>query len=391
MQLEMNPPPIDKTSLAPLDIERFWADQEQAIAQPFGRTIPQVPCGLVVVGHEFAMQPECVFAELGVAEDFWRLYNDGDWCVALCKAYNDRAEQIIGRRILAERPLTPPLKFPFKKLHEVFECESVWMSDSWWIKESAHNERELAELLDRVEARIDDMRSFLLPDNWAEEKARLEALGARVPAYRFQRGPVTLATSIYGIENLIYLLMDNRELAGRFRDAILGAMLAIGRLLDEEAGHTAETAPRGFQFNDDNCYLLNPEMYEFFAYPIIKGVFDQYCPDPADRRAQHSDSAMAHILPLLSRLGINWTNFGPTVMIDEIRRWLPTAEIWGELAPYTVMYNDEAGIVEQCRRDIAMAREGRGVVLTTAGSVNNGTLLSSVRLVMSTIQREGRY
>jgi uroporphyrinogen decarboxylase len=391
MHLKSNPPPIDVAGLAPLECDRFWADQERAIADPFGRDIPQMPCGLVVTGHEFAVQPECVFAELGVDADFWRLHTDPDWCVALCRAYNDRAEAILGRRVLPEAPLHPRLAFPIWKLHDVFECESVWMTDSWWLKESAHTEDELTALLDRVDARIADLRSFLLPENWDEEKARLQALGAKIPPYRFQRGPVTLATSVFGIENLIFLILGNPGLAARFRDAILAAMLAIGDLVDAEAGLTPATAPRGFQFNDDNCYLLSPDMYEFFAEPILRGVFERFSPGPADRRAQHSDSAMGHLLPILGRLGVNWTNFGPTVMIDEIRRHLPKAEIWGELAPFALMNNDASLIVEQCRRDIAMAREGRGVVLTTAGSVNNGTRLASLRLVMSTLQREGRY
>lgn len=391
MHLELNPQPIDAAGLAPLEFDRFWADQERAIADPFGRDIPQMPCGLVVTGHEFAIQPECVFAELGVDADFWRLHTDPDWCVALCRAYNDRAEVILGRRVLPEAPLHPRLAFPIRKLQDVFECESVWMTDSWWLKESAHTEDELSALLGRVEARIADMRSFLLPENWDEEKARLQAMGARIPPYRFQRGPVTLATSVFGIENLIFLILGNPGLAARFRDAILAAMLAIGDLVDAEAGLTPATAPRGFQFNDDNCYLLSPDMYEFFAEPILRGVFERFSPGPADRRAQHSDSAMGHLLPILGRRGVNWTNFGPTVTIDEIRRHLPKAEIWGELAPFALMNNDANLIVEQCRRDIAMAREGRGVVLTTAGSVNNGTRLASLRLVMSTLQREGRY
>ncbi len=50
------------------------------------------------------------------------------------------------RGILREQPLVPRLKYPVKKLHDFFECENVWMSDSWWLKESAHDEDELAQL-----------------------------------------------------------------------------------------------------------------------------------------------------------------------------------------------------------------------------------------------------
>ena len=73
-------------------------------------------------------------------------------------------------------------------------------------------------------------------------------LGIKPKLYRSQRGPVTFATSIYGVENFIFLILDNPELAARLRDTILRVMLEIARIIDEEAGYTPETAPHGFTF-----------------------------------------------------------------------------------------------------------------------------------------------
>lgn len=92
---------------------------------------------------------------------------------------------------------------------------------------------------------------------------------------------MTFATSVYGAENLIFLILDRPALAARFRDTIIRVMLEIARILDEEAGCTPETAPRGFYWRDDNCALLNPGMYEFFGAPILRAVFDRYCPGAA--------------------------------------------------------------------------------------------------------------
>ena len=265
----------------------------------------------------------------------------------------------------------------------------MWQADSWWLMPSAGNEEELKALLDRVEQR--DVRSTILPDDWEQQKARLMPQGIRPPLYRNQRGPITFATSIYGTENLIFLILDNPDLAGRLRDAILRAMLEIAAVLDEEAGYTPETAPRGWGFADDNCALLTPEMYEFFGYPILKGTFDRYSPDPGDRRGQHSDSAMEHIVPILGRLDLTDTNFGPTVMVDHIRRHLPKAVIMGELAPFTFSRNDEEGIVSEFLRDYDLIGDSRGLLFTTAGSINNGSRLTGMRLIMSAIQHFGRY
>lgn len=369
--------------LAPLDVDRFWEDQRVAKADPFGDHIPQVPLGIM-------MSWECIFDELDIEEDRWRYLNDSDWALELRRAYNDRSEAIVGRRLLSERVPDRTRQFPATKaLHDVFEAKNVWRSGSWWLEQSAHDEDELKALLDRVEGT--DIRSFILPENWEEEKERLLSLGVKPRIYRSQRGPVTFATSIYGVENLIYLILDNPDLAARFRDAILRTMLEIARVLDEEAGYTPETAPRGFSFFDDNCALLTPEMYEFFAYPILSAMFERYSPDPSDTRGQHSDSDMAHLLPILSRLGFTWVNFGPTLTVSEIREHCPKAVIQGQLAPFTFSRNEEELIVAEFIRDFQMAREKRGLLFATAGSINSGSRLTGMRLIMSAIQHFGRY
>jgi uroporphyrinogen decarboxylase len=372
------------SGLAPVDLDQFWADQLEAGRDPFSPSIPQVPMGIDMAG-------ECVFAELGVEEDLQRYYSEDEaWRLDLHRAYNDRAEKIIGRRLFTESPSDPARQYVgIKGLHDVFEAENVRRSGSDWLLPSAGGEDELRGLLDRVERR--DLRSFILPDNWDEQKTRLTASGVPVPLYRYQRGPVTFATSIYGVENLVFLIHDNPGLAVRFREAILNTMLGIARLLDEEAGYTPETAPHGFSFYDDNCYLLTPEMYELFGYPILEGIFERYSPGPGDSRYQHSDSDMAHLLPVLGDLHFTEVNFGPTLTVSQIRRYLPGAVIQGQLAPFTFSRNEEEQIVAEFLRDLEMAREERGLRFATAGSVNNGSRLTGLRLIMAAIQRYGRY
>ena len=375
-----------KGGLAPVDVERFWADQEAAAKDPFGKDIPQCPLGVLMAG-------ECVYAELGIEEDFWRYEHDEDWRLGLNRAYNDKAEKIVGRRLLGEQRGDPARRYPpVKGLHDVFEAHNEWHAGSWWLMQCVNNAEELKALLDRVEDRLaKGLRSFLLPPSWDEEKARLTALGAKPPLYRGQRGPVTFAMSIYGVENVIFLIADKPDLAVRFSQLILRTMLEIARVLDEEAGYTQETAPHGFSFCDDNCCMLTPAMYELFAYPILKGAFDRYSPDPGDSRYQHSDSAMSHIIPVLGRLNLTGTNFGPTVTVSEIREHLPNAVIYGQLAPYTLMRNESERLVAEFLRDFGQARAKRGLVFATAGSIDNGSLLTSMRLIMSAIQRFGRY
>jgi uroporphyrinogen decarboxylase len=100
---------------------------------------------------------------------------------------------------------------------------------------------------------------------------------------------------------------------------------------------------------------------------------------------------MEHLLPILGRLALNSVNFGPTVSVGEIREHLPNAVIWGQLAPFTLSRNEELNIVLEFLRDFEQARERRGFCFATAGSINNGSRLTSMRLIMAAIQRFGRY
>jgi len=369
--------------LAPVDLGRFWAEDEIAHRDPFSQAIPRVPFG-------GTLNNLCVFDELKVPEDVWRWDHDQAWRLELARAYNDRAERIVGRRIVSEDPAPDPAAaYPAPGgLHDVFEARNEWHGQSWWLKAAARDPGELSALLDRVDRR--DLKSVILPPGWEGAKQRLMPRGIRPPLYRWQRGPVTFAMSVYGVENTIELLMENEPLAIRFRDAIKRVMLGIVDLLDAEAGYAPGEAPGGFQFNDDQCAMLNPAMYGLFGWPILKALFDRLSPKPDDHRGQHSDSAMAHLLPLLGRLDLTYANFGPTLTVTEIREALPRAVIHGQLAPYTYSRNDSEGIVLECLRDVEMARRKRGLVFETAGSINEGTSLASMRLAMSALDRFGR-
>jgi uroporphyrinogen decarboxylase len=369
--------------LAPVDIPRFWADNDRAVKNPWAADLPHLPIGI-------GMSNECVFDELGEPEDWQRLIHDHAFRVALERRYNDKAAPIVGKRLLGESMPNPAHNWPeIKGLHDIFEGRNVWQGWSYWLERAAANEDELSALLDRVEKRLENLREFMLPAHWAEEKAQLAALGAKVPSYRWQRGPITFAMSIYGVEELIYLIMDKPDLAARYRDLILRAMLERARILDEEGGFTPATAPHGWGWADDNCAMLNAEMYEFFGYPILKAIFERYSPAPGDSRYQHSDSEMAQLLPVLGRLQLTGVNFGPKLTVTEIREHLPKAVIYGQLAPFTFSRNEEVNMVAEYLRDAGMAREKRGVVFTTAGSINAGSKLTGLRLLMAAAQEYG--
>ncbi|MBQ4575439.1 MAG: hypothetical protein IJA85_09665 [Clostridia bacterium] len=379
-----------------LDIEQFWKDEATAHDENcFSKNALQVALGI-------RMSDECVFAELGEDGQPWG-YTPPERRYELNCRYNEKARKIVGRPLLAEnKPLSkeqqPKVTIPgYRQIGEVFGGKYVFDGNTTWLKGSMENEDDLKRQLAKVKSLVADpeaFRSFILPADWDERcKAVYELYGKRPGQFGGIRGPVTLATSVFGTENLLYLYYDDEALFTEFADCIADIVLAYVDLFIKESGHDETNFGHGFSFADDDSNLMTPDMYKAFGYRVLKRVFERTAPNPGDHRYQHSDSAMGHLIPLLADFNLTGCNFGPTVTVQEIRRYMPKTRIDGQLAPFTFMRNVEEDIIAEVRRDCEAAKEGdlRGLNLTTAGSINNGSLLTSMRCVMAAIQKYGRY
>ncbi len=364
-----------------VDIKQFWRDDELAHRDNCFYEGPQVALGIRMSG-------ECVYSELGEQGNPW-VPEERTRAIDLYKRYNDKAEEIVGKRLLNENFPPVDAQFPYvKRIGEVFGGRYVIQHATEWLEQCFDDEDQLSRRLDEV-MRM-DLRAFMLPGNWDSEKKRIyETYGIKPPTLRHIRGPVTLACSLFGSEQLIFLILDNPDLARRFSQAITHVTLGMAQVMDEEAGVNRDSR-RGFSFADDNSCLLNADMYELFGYPVLRDVFAHYSPDPDDSRYQHSDSAMGHLLPLLGQVDLNGVNFGPTVLVPEIRKYLPRARIDGCISPITFMRNDREGLIRETTRDVLDGLQYGGLNLTTAGSINDGSSLESMRLIMSIIQQHPR-
>ncbi len=368
------------------DLLNFWKEDEKAhLKNCFSKEANQVALGI-------QMSDECVFAELGEEGSPWG-ETPRERRIELNKRYNDKAEKIVGKRLLCED--YPPLDaaFPeYKRIGEVFGGTYTPSDHGEWLASDIKTPEQLEKQLDFVDKL--DLREFILPANWEREQKRIfETYGTRPSQFRAIRGPVTLGTSIFGAENFIFLYYDEPDLMKRFSESIIKVVKAYIDIFIEEAGKTRDNFWHTFSFADDDCNLMTPEMYEFFGYPILKEIFDYVAYEEGDNRYQHSDSPMAHLLPFFGKLGLTACNFGPTLTVREIRQAIPKVRIDGQLAPFTFMNNDPVAIAEEVKRDCLMAKENdlRGLNIYTAGSINNGSSLESMRVVMQTIMEHGRY
>ncbi len=368
------------------DLCKFWEADKIAHEQNcFTKNASQVALGI-------RMSDECVFAELNEEGSPWG-FTEQSRRIELNKRYNEKAEKIVGIPLLQEKFMPADSYFPpVKKIGEVFGGVYTPSDHGEWLTSNIRTPEALEKQLNFIDNM--NFRDFVLPSNWESEKKRIfDKYGIKPPQFSSIRGPVTLATSIFGVEDFIFLTYDEPELAKRFSNTITKVIKNYIDLFIEESGKTRDNFVHGFSFYDDDCNLMTPEMYASFGYPVLKEIFDYVAYEENDRRYQHSDSAMGHLLPFFAKLNLNGCNFGPTLTVSEIRKQLPHCRIDGQLAPFTFMSNDKEKIIAEVKRDCLMAKENdlRGVNIATAGSINNGSSLESMKVVMETVAEFGQY
>ena len=190
--------------------------------------------------------------------------------------YNEKARKIVGRSLLAENKPPPPEKQPkvtipgYRQIGEVFGGRYVFDGTTTWLKGNMNDADDLAKKLKEVRALTSDpeaFRKFVLPADWDERcKAVYELYGQRPDCFRGVRGPVTLATSVFGTENLLFLYYDDEPLFTEFADAIGDVLLAYIDLMARESGRDPDNLHHGFSFSDDDSNLMTPDMYKAFGY-----------------------------------------------------------------------------------------------------------------------------
>ncbi|MCL2478092.1 MAG: hypothetical protein FWF22_01220 [Treponema sp.] len=375
-----------------LDLARFLKDNEEAKKENcFNPKAKQAAFGV-------SMELDCVYEELGIRDGLhpWAP-RPPELMRKYIRQYNDRAEEIIGYRIMNETYPSQKNLFPYiKRIGDIFEGRYTLKEYAEWLEPSVSSAHELEAMLDRVEKL--DLFSFVIPDNWEIECRRVyEKYGIRpnpqMMEGRMIRGPVTAATSVMKGEDFIMLYYDAPELFERFGMVMADTLVEYVKVVDRACGYSEENRPRGFRFNDDNCCLLTPHMYEVFACPVLKKVFDYCSPGEDDSRYQHSDSDMAHLVPILARFNLTGVNFGPNVLVDMIRPYMPKTRIDGCISPLAIQRNDEEELVRQVKRDCRTAIDNgwRGLNIAAAGLTTYGSRLSSLRLMMQVIQNYGQY
>jgi uroporphyrinogen decarboxylase len=360
-----------------LDLAAFWQENAQCVGKPFRTDKPRAPIALPVDDH-------WLLDEMKLPSTI-RYYRDPEYRARINRQCNDRCEAAIGLRPFAET-VQPPAPM---RIEEVFGCRiELTENTTPWLEPAVRSPEELRAMLDRIE-RMDDaeLRGLILSTGATIAREPREGDGSRRKVVRFSRGPATIGTSVLGTTELMWAIIDEPALMERFYELLADVLVRYQRILADEA----DVEVRGYGWLDDNCALFSPELYARFCLPVMRKVFAALAPGASDFRFQHSDSAMAHLLPILATLDLKGCNFGPTIPAAEIRRHMPRTQIHGQVAPMTLRNGSPEAIEAEVRRDFQAVGSDGGLLLTTAGSISAGTTLERIRWFMHCVQRWTRY
>lgn len=355
-----------------LDAPAFW--EENARCHLHTTAKPRCPAALGPDDH-------WLFEFMGVPSTL-RYYRDKPYRDRLHRETNELCRRHLGVAFFGE----DTWEHSPRRIENLFGCEFEYTEGSTpWLRHVTDNPKEFARILDEAEGM--EMERWALPEPYLAEWERRRDAGETMPRMGGgSRGPATIMTSVIKPEILFGWMADHPDLVARFAVILAGKMVELNRVLRRFSGNTEA----GWWITDDNCCLFSPRLYETYCYPVLEKVLDELAPGSA-MRYQHSDSAMAHIIPLQRRLGIKRVNYGPEVDAGLIREQMPDAWIDGHMPPFLLRNGSPDAIRKRVREDFLKAGQTGMQTVTTAGSLAAGTGLGRARWFLLCVEECCRY
>ena len=354
--------------------QAFWNENNACTGAPFSTRKPHAPLEMSFDDH---------FLVGLVYFDMHRYHQDYAYQEMINRQANDVLEKELGRRFYNERIL----HIIPRRIEEVFEAYSLYQDNQPpWLETNIRSLNDLKKMISRV--REKDIIAELLPADWENKVIRYqESTGNLVQWGTGGRGPATVGTSVIGTTNLCMWMLDAPDLIHEFYSLLAEKYVEYASYLRDITGVIAD----GWWITDDNCCLFSPALYRKYCAPVLENLFKTFSPSAGSARFQHSDSAMAHLMPILRELGVNGVNFGPTIHPQLIRKEMPKAVIHGQIPPMLLRNGSPQEIIDCVKRDFESAGLDGGLICAPAGSYDEGTPFENLRCYMHAVQTETRY
>ncbi len=194
-------------------------------------------------------------------------------------------------------------------------------------------------------------------------------------------GPGTILGFLFGINNAALLLCDAPDLMSDLLSLIADVTIRYSQGVRLHTGFSAE----GLGIYDDVAGLFSPEHFLKFFLPVYERLFNAFCGAKGTDRFIHNDAAITHLLPLYAELGVNGINPDPLSGLLEIRSILPEAFIYAGVPPLLLAEGPVEEIYKTAYSALEMMKGDTKFILTTAGSINEGTSLRHIQALCEAV------
>jgi uroporphyrinogen-III decarboxylase len=202
-----------------------------------------------------------------------------------------------------------------------------------------------------------------------DERLQAEGLAIRIVC---ARGPLTLASWLVGVTELMMGLASNPGQVSRILDAMTTTII---RWLHAQLDALRE--PEGIMLLDDIVGMVSPRCYEELIHPLLRRIFDEF---EGLIRVYHNDTPCPHLLESLAEANFDVFNFSHEMDIGEVKaRMGHRVALMGNVPPLDVgVRGTPAGVTRWARECLAKGASGGGMILSFGGGVSPGTPVENV-------------
>jgi uroporphyrinogen decarboxylase len=173
-------------------------------------------------------------------------------------------------------------------------------------------------------------------------------------------GPFTLAGQLFGLENTLYLAVDNPELFERLLDFSTEVLILFGLAQIEAGAHL----PIVFDPSASPA-VIPPALFREFELPRLRRLFQTLQKSGSAANWLHIAGPAGPILPYYTEAGVNIANFDYNVNMLEARNQLPATCLDGNIKSLSFVEGIPEDITKESMKLINFFRARRGFILSS--------------------------
>jgi uroporphyrinogen decarboxylase len=194
-------------------------------------------------------------------------------------------------------------------------------------------------------------------------------------------GPFTLAGQLLGLENTLYLAVDDPELLGRLLDFTTRVIIRFGQAQLEAGAHL----PVVFDPSASPA-VIPPALFREFELPRLRQIFQALKANGAAASWLHIAGPAAPILSYYREAGVDIANFDYCVSKEEANNMLPTICLDGNIKSLSFVEGNPAEIGRESKILLSFFHDRRGFILSSGCEIPLESRPENIAAMVQTVR-----